>query len=90
MLGSFTTRFPQYVFILLHLLAIIVGVVFAVKADGFLDGAKKYMTAFILYVLVNVLYVLSYIDVVATNFAHFFGTLLLLLAFIFVMLGGTS
>jgi hypothetical protein len=87
-IGAFINVIPGPVFILVHAVALVIGVYFARRS--FALGARDFGRAFVLFALAELSYVTYHLDWTTFLFAHLISEVLDLLAFIFVFMGLTK
>ncbi|WP_376791837.1 hypothetical protein [Thermoflexus sp.] len=83
--GGFINALPPAVFILVHLVAFLIGAYFAYQSFG--AGAATFGWGFVLYALAEVFYITYHLDLTVVLFAHTLAEVLDLLAFIVLFVG---
>jgi hypothetical protein len=87
-IGSFINSFPPALFLLVHLVAFIIGAFFAYRA--FNADASRLGWGFALYALAEIVYMTYHLDWTVFLFAHTIAEVLDLVAFILVFLSVTQ
>ncbi|GBD07971.1 hypothetical protein HRbin22_00197 [Candidatus Thermoflexus japonica] len=83
--GGFINALPPGVFILVHLVAFLIGAYFAYQS--FRAGAATFGWGFTLYALAEIFYITYHLDITVVLFAHTLAEVLDLLAFIVLFVG---
>ncbi|QWK11422.1 MAG: hypothetical protein KNN16_03860 [Thermoflexus hugenholtzii] len=83
--GGFVNALPPELFILVHLVALLIGAYFA--AQSFRAGAATFGWGFALYALAEIFYITYHLDLTVVLFAHTLAEVLDLLAFILLFAG---
>jgi hypothetical protein len=86
--GSFINSFPPAVFLLVHLVAFLIGAALAYRSFG--AGAPLLGWGFALFGLAEINYMTYHLDWTVFLFAHTISEVLDLTAFILVFLGATQ
>lgn len=86
--GAFVNQIPAPVFLLVHLVALLVGLYFAKRAFG--SGANLLGWAFGLFALAELSYMTYHLDWTVFLFAHTLSEVLDLVAFILVFAAATQ
>ncbi len=81
-IGGFINNFPPAVFLLVHLVAFLVGAVFAYRA--FNGAAQLLGWGFTLYAIAEIVYMTYHLDWTVFLFAHTIAEVLDLVAFVLV------
>lgn len=86
--GAFINVIPGPVFVVVHAVALLIGLYFARRA--FAMGATEFGRAFVLFALAELSYITYHFDWTVFLFAHLISEVLDLLAFILVFMGMTK
>ncbi len=86
--GDFVNQIPAPVFLLIHLVAFVIGAYFAWRSFG--SGASLFGLGFTLFALAEISYMTYHLDWTVFLFAHTVSEVLDLLAFILVFAGATQ
>ncbi len=87
-IGAFINVFPPAVFLLVHLVAFLIGAYFAYRAFG--AGLGTLGWAFTLYAVAEIVYMTYHLDVTVFLFAHTISEVLDLVAFVLVFIAGVQ
>jgi len=87
-IGAFINVFPPAVFLLVHLVAFLIGAYFAYRAFG--AGLNTFGWAFTLYALAEIVYMTYHLDITVFLFAHTISEVLDLVAFVLVFVAGVQ
>jgi hypothetical protein len=87
-IGSFLNAFPPAFFLVVHLVAFLIGAYFASRA--FSAGASTLGWAFALYAVAELVYMTYHLDWTVFLFAHTIAEVLDLVAFILVFVGAVQ
>jgi hypothetical protein len=85
--GSFVNNFPPAVFLLVHLVAFLIGATLAYRCFG--AGASLLGWGFALFALAEINYMTYHLDWTVFLFAHTISEVLDLAAFVLVFVGAT-
>jgi len=88
-LGEFAANISEVVFILFHLLGLILAVIFAVKIAHQIVP-KTIVGAFVFWALVELFWILSYINVFTPELSMLLSEVALFAAFILVIVGNSE
>ncbi len=83
--GEFINVLPPVFFILVHLVALLIGAYFAYQS--FSAGAATFGWGFVLYALAEIFYITYHVDLTVVLFAHTLAEVLDLFAFIVLFVG---
>jgi hypothetical protein len=86
--GAFVNQIPAPVFLLIHLVAFLIGAYFAWRSFGV--GATLLATAFSLFALAEISYMTYHLDWTVFLFAHTISEVLDLVAFVLVFAAATQ
>jgi hypothetical protein len=86
--GGFINALPPAFFLLVHLVAFLVGAFFAYRAMG--AGASKLGWGFALYAIAELVYMTYHLDWTVFLFAHTIAEVLDLVGFILIFVGAGS
>ncbi len=86
-IGSFMNALPPAVYLLVHLVLFIIGVIFAYRAFG--NNANYLGWAFTLFAIAELVYMTYHLDWTVFLFAHTIAEVLDLVAFILVYVAAT-
>ncbi len=86
--GGFINALPPAFFLLVHLIAFLVGAFFAYRALN--GGAQKLGWGFVLYAIAELVYMTYHLDWTVFLFAHTIAEVLDLVAFILVFVGAAQ
>ena len=86
--GAFINAIPAPVFMVIHLVAFLIGVYFARRS--FAAGAADFGRGFVLYALAELCYLTYHLDWTVFLFAHTISEVLDLVAFILIFVGVTK
>ncbi len=86
--GDFVNQIPAPIFLLIHLVAFLIGAYFAWRSFG--SGASALGWGFTLYALAEISYMTYHLDWTVFLFAHTVSEVLDLLAFILVFAAATQ
>jgi hypothetical protein len=87
-IGAFINVFPPAMFLLVHLVAFLIGAYFAYRSFG--AGLGTFGWAFTLYAVAEIVYMTYHLDVTVFLFAHTISEVLDLLAFVLVFVAGVQ
>ena len=87
-IGAFINVIPNAVFVVVHAVALIIGIYFARRS--FAAGATDFGRAFSLYALAELSYITYHFDWTTFLFAHLISEVLDLLAFILIFMGAAK
>lgn len=86
--GAFINVLPPAFFLLVHLVAFLIGAYFAQRAFG--AGVPLFGWGFVLYAIAELVYMTYHLDWTVVLFAHTIAEVLDLLAFIAIFAGATQ
>ena len=87
-LGDFVNQIPAPIFLLIHLVAFVIGAYFAWRSFG--AGAPLLGWGFTLFALAEISYMTYHLDWTVFLFAHTISEVLDLLAFVLIFVGVTQ
>ncbi len=87
-IGSFVNSIPPFIFLLIHLVAFLIGAYFAQRA--FSAGARLLGSGFALFSLAEISYMTYHLDWTVFLFAHTISEVLDLVAFILIFAYATQ
>jgi len=87
-IGDFVNQIPAPVFLLIHLVAFLIGAYFAWRSFG--AGSTVLGTAFSLFALAEISYMTYHLDWTVFLFAHTISEVLDLVAFVLVFVAATQ